>query len=88
MPLNHTPAEASQDPSPAESFAFVRVVWAAQDDAVLAWPFSSVTMTWDSPVVAEVIRKGTPARRRMLPDSAFTSSRSPRLTCSATVGVA
>jgi hypothetical protein len=68
--------------------AFVRVAWEAHDEAVLAWPFSSVTMTWDSPVVAEVIRKGTPARRRMLPDSAFTSSRSPRRTCSATVGAA
>jgi hypothetical protein len=36
----------------------VRVAWAAHDEAVLAWPFSSVTMTWDSPVVAEVIRNG------------------------------
>ena len=44
-PLNHTPAEASQEPSAAESLALVRLVWAFQEAAVPAWPFSSVTIT-------------------------------------------
>jgi hypothetical protein len=70
----------------ATSFELVPEVWAFQDDEVLASPLASVTTTWASPVVLDVMRNGTPARRAMLPSRTLTSDRSPRLTCSGTFG--
>ena len=81
---NHTPAEASQEPSAAWSLALVEAVCGFHEAAVLAYPLASVTTTWDSPVVALVMRNGTPAMRERSPSETFTSSRSPRLTWLAT----
>ncbi len=60
----------------------VRCEWGVQLAAVLAMPFSSVTSVCDSPVVRDVMVKGTLARRSMLPSFALVKERSPRITCS------
>ena len=87
LPENHVPAPAEVAPPDATaSLALVSAVWGIQEDEESASPLASVTMTWDSPVVFDVTRKGTPARRSMLPSRTLTRRRSPRLTCSATFG--
>lgn len=55
---NHTPAETSQEPSGAWSLALIEEVCGFHEAAVLAQPLASVTTTWDSPVVAQVMRNG------------------------------
>lgn len=45
-------------------------------------PFSSVTSTWASPVVREVMRNGTLDRCSIVPLFALVNDRSPRIACS------